>query len=57
MLYLFLRRDLEIIRLCHKKVIQPAELNQSAANIIWLLEAVAERHTSLEGKSCPFGFE
>ncbi|OSX57145.1 hypothetical protein POSPLADRAFT_1050210 [Postia placenta MAD-698-R-SB12] len=48
MLYLFLRRDLEIIRLCHKKVIQPAELNQSAANIIWLLEAVAERHTSLE---------
>ncbi|KAF7297297.1 hypothetical protein MIND_00962900 [Mycena indigotica] len=43
MLYLLLKRDFEIFRICQKKVIHPDELWDSADTIGWVLSAARER--------------
>ncbi|KAI0373412.1 hypothetical protein BV20DRAFT_937448 [Pilatotrama ljubarskyi] len=48
LLYLLLKRDFEIFRLCRKTVIHKDELWDSADTIVWVFDAVAQRHDELE---------
>ncbi|KAI0766852.1 hypothetical protein BD413DRAFT_141493 [Trametes elegans] len=48
LLYLLLKRDFEIFRLCRKMVIHKDELWDSADTIVWVFDAVVYRHDDLE---------
>ncbi|PIL33838.1 hypothetical protein GSI_03544 [Ganoderma sinense ZZ0214-1] len=48
LLWLLLSRDFEIFRLCQHTVIHKDELWDSADTILWVLDAVSDRHNDLE---------
>ncbi|KAI0360925.1 hypothetical protein OH77DRAFT_1517315 [Trametes cingulata] len=48
LLYLLLKRDFEIFRLCRKTVVHKDELWDSADTIVWVFDAVGRRHDELE---------
>ncbi|KAH9894903.1 hypothetical protein C8Q73DRAFT_644952 [Cubamyces lactineus] len=48
LLYLLLKRDFEIFRLCQKMIIHKDELWDAADTIVWVFDAVAYRHNDLE---------
>ncbi|KAM5543336.1 hypothetical protein V8D89_003210 [Ganoderma adspersum] len=48
LLWLLLRRDFEIFRLCRHTLIHKDELWDSADTILWVLDATSERHNDLE---------
>ncbi|PIL33826.1 hypothetical protein GSI_03532 [Ganoderma sinense ZZ0214-1] len=48
LLWLLLRRDFEIFRLCRHTLIHKDELWDSADTILWVLDAVSERHNDLD---------
>ncbi|KAI1785192.1 hypothetical protein LXA43DRAFT_1100597 [Ganoderma leucocontextum] len=47
LLWLLLRRDFEIFRLCRKTVIHKDELWDSSDTLLWVFKAVTERHDDL----------
>ena len=49
LLWLLLRRDFEIFRLCRTTVIHKDELWDSADTLLWLFDAVTDRHDDLQG--------
>ena len=49
LLWLLLRRDFEIFRLCRTTVIHKDELWDSADTLLWVFDAVTDRHKDLEG--------
>ena len=51
LLWLLLRRDFEIFRLCRTTVIHKDELWDSADTLLWIFDAVTDRHKDLEGRS------
>ena len=54
LIYLLLRRDFEILRLCRTTVIHKDELWDSADTMVWVFDAVDFRHNDLEGTSTVF---
>ncbi|KAI0644525.1 hypothetical protein C8Q79DRAFT_777894 [Trametes meyenii] len=48
LLYLLLKRDFEIFRLCRKMVVHKDELWDSGDTIVWVFDAVDFRHNDLE---------
>ena len=50
LLYLLLKRDFEIFRICCSKDIHPDELWDSADTIVWTFDAIWLRHNDLEGR-------
>ncbi|KAI0331154.1 hypothetical protein GY45DRAFT_1276344 [Cubamyces sp. BRFM 1775] len=48
LLYLLLKRDFEIFRLCQKMIIHKDELWDAADTITWVFDAVVYRHNDLE---------
>lgn len=50
-LYLLLKRDYEIFRVCRKMVVHKDELWDSADTLVWVFDAVDFRHNELEGTS------
>jgi hypothetical protein len=53
MIYLLLKRDFEIFRICQKKVIHPDELWDAADTLNWVTSAAQERVDLLECGSLP----
>ena len=49
LLWLLLRRDFEIFRLCRNTVIHKDELWDSADTIVWVFDAINQRHDDLQG--------
>ena len=50
LLYLLLRRDMEIFRICRNTVIDEEELEDSALSLLSVFDAVDERHDDLAGE-------
>ena len=53
LLYLLLRRDMEIFRICRNTVIDEEELEDSALSLLSVFDAVDERHDDLAGACSP----
>ena len=50
LLYLLLRRDFEIFRICRNNIIKEDELDDSALSLLTVFDAVDERHDDLAGE-------
>lgn len=49
MLYLLLKRDIEIFEVAKTKVLHKDELWDSADSILWVYDAIWQRHKDLKG--------
>ena len=50
LLYLLLRRDFEIFRICRNNIVKEDELDDSALSLLTVFDAVDERHDDLAGE-------